>query len=84
MAGTKAGGAKAATTNKERHGSDYYRNLGRKGGTISRGGGFASDKVGADGLTGPERAKIVGVKGGRAGKGILKPRMKKEVENEAI
>lgn len=31
----------------------------------SRLGGFASDKVGADGLSGRERARIAGQKGGR-------------------
>jgi general stress protein YciG len=32
MSGTKAGGAKAAETNKRIHGSDFYREIGRKGG----------------------------------------------------
>lgn len=38
MAGTKAGGKKAAATNKEKYGSEFYANIGRKGGTISRRG----------------------------------------------
>ena len=42
MAGTVEGAMKAAATNMERHGMDYYRRIGQKGGTISRGGGFAS------------------------------------------
>ena len=65
MSGTVEGGRKAAKTNLERHGKDFFRNIGQKGGHNSRKGGFACDKVGKDGLTGPERARIVGAKGGR-------------------
>jgi general stress protein YciG len=59
MAGTKAGGAKAAATNRERHGENFYNNIGRAGGTKSRGGGFAKD---------PELARIAGQKGGKISK----------------
>lgn len=53
-----------------KHGSieavrDWYREIGRKGGRMSKTGGFASNKVGKDGLTGLERARVVGVVGGR-------------------
>ena len=42
MVGTKAGGQKAAATNKERHGKDFYREIGRKGGKNGTGHvGFA-------------------------------------------
>lgn len=34
MAGTKLGAAKAAKTNKERHGKNFYANIGRKGGQV--------------------------------------------------
>lgn len=64
MAGTKAGGQKAAKTNIEKYGEDYYRNLGRKGGRNGHSGGFASEVIGRDGLTGWQRAKIAGRKGG--------------------
>ena len=57
MAGTKKGGIKAADTNKKRYGHEFYVNIGRKGGQISRGGGFASN---------PELAREAGIKGGRA------------------
>ena len=64
MSGTKEGGAKAAATNRARHGDDFYAKIGGKGGRNSNTGGFASGKVGKDGLTGKERAAIVGAKGG--------------------
>lgn len=64
MAGTKAGGVKAAQTNKVRHGKDFYKKIGTKGGKLGTTGGFASDVVGLDGLTGHERASVVGKKGG--------------------
>lgn len=65
MAGTKYGGLSAARTNKERYGSDFYKRIGAEGGKRGRTGGFASDKVGKDGLTGRERARLVGAKGGK-------------------
>ena len=43
MAGTNIGGKQAALTNKERHGEDFYKKIGAKGGHKSRGGGFASN-----------------------------------------
>lgn len=60
MAGTKEGGRKAAITNFKKHGIDFYRNIGRKGG--SKCGvlkGFALD---------PERARLAGAKGGKVSK----------------
>lgn len=47
---------------------EVMRELGRKGGRHGRTGGFNSDKVGKDGLTGRERAKIAGAKGGSISK----------------
>lgn len=64
MAGTKEGGAKAAATNKKKYGEDFYEKIGAEGGKKGNTGGFASDVVGKDGLTGRQRASIVGVKGG--------------------
>ena len=64
MTGTREGARKAAITNKERHGENFYRTIGAKGGRNGHTGGFSSDKVGKDGLTGPERAKIYGAIGG--------------------
>lgn len=68
MSGTKLGGKKAAATIRARHGENFYSEIGRKGGQNGHIGGFGSDRVGSDGLTGPERAKIAGAKGGRISK----------------
>jgi len=68
MAGTKAGAAKTALKLKEIYGDDYYKNIGQRGGKNGHTGGFASDKVGKDGLTGYERAKKVGQRGGKISK----------------
>jgi general stress protein YciG len=57
MAGTKAGGIKAAATNKQRYGLNFYEQIGRKGGMISRGGGFAVNR---------ELAVEAGRRGGKA------------------
>jgi hypothetical protein len=48
-----------------KYGPDFYRNIGRKGGTNGHDGGFAARDLGKDGLTGPERAKIYGSVGGK-------------------
>ena len=40
MPGTKAGGLKAAETNVKRHGSDFYKKIGAKGGAAGHTGGF--------------------------------------------
>lgn len=68
MSGTRAGGLKARATNLKRHGDDFYKNIGRKGGKNGHSGGFACQEVGPDGLTGKERASIAGRKGGRISK----------------
>lgn len=65
MAGTIEGGKKAATTNQTKYGPDFYARIGSIGGRKGKTGGFASDKVGADGLTGRERARKAGYLGGR-------------------
>ena len=82
MVGTKAGGLKAAATNKAKYGADFYAKIGSEGGSRGHTGGFASEKVGADGLTGLERARIVGKKGGAISK--RGPSKRKEQKNETI
>ncbi len=58
MPGTIAGGKKAAKKNKQLYGPNYYHTIGKMGGEISRGGGFAKmDK---------DRLKEISIKGGNA------------------
>lgn len=57
MAGTREGGRKAAMTNKQRYGMNFYETIGAAGGRKSTGGGFAKNR---------ELAKVAGQKGGRA------------------
>jgi len=56
MAGTKAGGKAAATTNKTKYGADFYAKIGAKGGRLGKTGGFYADR---------ELARAAGAKGGR-------------------
>lgn len=67
MAGTPAGGLKAKARNLAKD-PDFYKKIGAKGGSNGKGpgykGGFASNEVGEDGLTGRERAKLAGARGG--------------------
>lgn len=70
MSNTKAGGRKAQQTLLKKFGSkeavhEYYQSIGRMGGKKSKGTGFALDQVGSDGLTGRQRARIAGRKGGQ-------------------
>lgn len=59
MAGTKAGAKKAAATNMRRHGKDFYRVIGKKGGENGNTGGFQAD---------PKRARECGSIGGSISK----------------
>ena len=56
MAGTKAGGMKAAATNKAKYGKEFYARIGSKGGKNGHTGGFAAN---------PALARVAGAKGGR-------------------
>lgn len=56
MAGTVAGGKKAAATNIARYGKDFYRIQGAKGGKKGTTGGFYANR---------ELARTAGRKGGR-------------------
>ena len=59
MAGTKAGGLKAAETNKRLRGENFYSEIGRIGGKNGHTGGFAAN---------PTLARLAGAKGGRKSK----------------
>lgn len=63
---------KAKQTIQARYGYDYYAKIGAIGGANSTTGGFASELVGKDGLTGPERARKAGTKAGQISKRGLK------------
>lgn len=67
MAGTIKGGQRAASTNKAKHGSDFYARIGAMGGKKGRTGGFASN---------PELARVAGAKGGK----ISRRRKKSDTE----
>lgn len=81
MAGTREGGRKAAKTNIERHGKDFYRELGRIGGRNGHTGGFADPNQDQNGLTGPERAKYYGRIGGTISRRGKSKNTTKGIEN---
>lgn len=72
MAGTQAGGKKTAITNKDKYGTDFYRNIGRKGGSKSH------PETRPFALN-PELAKRAGAKGGSVSK---RGRAKKTIKRE--
>lgn len=57
MSGTREGGLKAMETNFRIYGSDFYREIGRKGGRNGHTGGFAAK--------GHDFAVVCGRKGGK-------------------
>lgn len=72
MAGTKAGGQKAAATNRKKYGREFYAHIGRKGGRNGHTGGFAAN---------PELAREAGRKGGLISKrGKAKPKITRNVD----
>ena len=68
MSGTKDGALKAARTNREKYGKDFYKEIGAKGGRNGHTGGFYANR---------ELARIAGAKGGRISK-----RGRKNVESD--
>lgn len=64
MSGTKIGGAKAAKTNTERHGEDFYKIIGSKGGkNATKPKGFAYARLNYP-LDHPAHPRNAGYKGG--------------------
>lgn len=72
MSGTQSGGLKAATTNKEKYGDNYYAEIGAKGGRNGHTGGFASNR---------ELARIAGAKGGRISKRGKKIKLDESIDD---
>lgn len=72
MVGTISGGKKAAQTNIEKYGDDFYSNIGRKGGQNGHTGGFASNRA---------LAMVAGAKGGRRSK--RGPGLQKKLDENA-
>ena len=70
MAGTREGGLKAQATNKLRYGDNFYKGIGKLGGTKSRGGGFAAN---------PELARLAGAKGGKISRRGKSTKPRKEI-----
>lgn len=69
MSGTIFGGKKAAITNKLKHGDDFYKRIGSKGGKNGHTGGFAAN---------PELARIAGKKGGlKSKRGMSKAKIER-------
>ncbi len=64
MAGNSIGGIKARDKNLAKD-PDFYKKIGTIGGRNGTTGGFASEEVGKDGLTGHERSMIAGARGGK-------------------
>lgn len=56
MSGTPVGGLKARETNYKRHGKDFYKEIGAKGGRVGTTGGFYGNYA---------MAQLAGAKGGR-------------------
>lgn len=80
MPGTIIGGKRAANKNLEKtemmingvltpiEKGSFYKHIGRRGGQESTTGGYASEKIGKDGRTGRQRARVNGRIGGKISK----------------
>lgn len=76
MSGTKIGGLKAATTNKQIHGNDFYKLIGKKGGSkLGVKKGFA--------LMTREKVALCGQKGGRISRRKVSKK-RSEYEDERV
>ena len=64
MSGSRSGGLKAAETNKQRYGRDWYKKIGKIGGKACVPKGFAVNS---------ELAKRAGSKGGKISRRSKKP-----------
>lgn len=81
MAGTHAGGKKSEATIKAKYGTDFYKKLGKMGGSAK---GFASEKVDKNGLTGFQRAKVYGSVAGQISRRNAKARAEGGLNDEPV
>lgn len=83
MAGTKAGGAKAAAKNLAKD-PDFYKKIGSRGGSNGTTGGFASTKLCHCNLIrlSHRKAQCAGLKGGRISRRRPKTYMEYLIEND--
>lgn len=58
MAGNREGARKGNATKDKKYGVEWRTKLASTGGKMSTPGGFGTTKIGADGMTGQERAKF--------------------------
>jgi len=76
LSGTKEGAAKSVAVIKSKYGEDYFKNIGKIGGTRGRTGGFYGNS---------ERARAAGAKGGAISKrGPNKPKTAPELPKQSI
>lgn len=74
MPGTHEGGVKAAATNKQRYGANFYDLIGRKGGSVKVPKGFSAN---------PELASKAGKKGGKNSRRPLTEEHKEKLRQAA-
>lgn len=72
MCGTKAGGLRAAETNKKKYGEDFYVKMGKKGGLAQVPKGFSMN------------IKLARKAGRKGGKNSKRGPAKKEVEDDEV
>lgn len=77
MSGNKIGGRKAAKTNKERYGDDWYAKIGKKGGENSDGGSFKDKEL-------ARKWGAVGGRKSRRGKAVKKDAENRDMESEIL
>lgn len=65
MAGNREGALKGAIKKKQLYGEKFFSDMGKKGGSNSNTGGYASKKKNKNGLTGREQASLNGKKSKR-------------------
>lgn len=78
MSGNSESAKKAYQTRIERHGKESVQSMHAAGGRSSHVGGFGTQEVGNDGLTGRERARMASIESHK----VRKHNLTKEYNNE--